>query len=116
MRHALISTSIAAALMATFTAATPAAASDAAWQKQVATRIAANHSYPRAAQVRGDEGTARIRIVVDASGAVSSTSIVQSSGSEVLDREAERIITRAAPLPSPGSQVNLVVPITWSLK
>lgn len=45
-------------------------------------------AYPRAAQRLGQEGSVRLRIEVDANGAVSDVQLLESSGHELLDEAA----------------------------
>lgn len=77
--------------------------------------------YPRAAQRRNQQGTAYLRFVVDRHGKVLSYEIEHSSGHRLLDREVERIIRRARPLPAIPeglmlSQLELVVPVSFQLR
>lgn len=96
--------------------ATPAFAQSADWQKQVARLIASKQTYPRAAQDRGEEGTARVKVYVGASGAVERTELVATSGSAALDREALIAPTRVGALPAPtGGATTVVLPFTWKL-
>lgn len=87
------------------------------WTTKVAALIAAQHNYPRSAQIRGDQGTAKIRISIDASGKISNVELIQATGSEILDREAVRIPIKLGKVPPPpnGNPAALVVPITWKL-
>lgn len=97
-------------------AATPAFAQSAGWQQAVARQIASKQTYPRAAQMRGDEGTAKVRIYVNASGAVEKTEMVTPSGSSVLDREALSLPAKAGNLPAPpGGATAVILPLTWKL-
>lgn len=101
------------------TMAAPAlAAQGRDWHAQVMKLIAANFSYPRSAQLRGEEGTARIRITINASGRLASIELVQPSGSAILDREAVRIPAKVGSFPPPPGRatVSLVVPISFRLK
>ncbi|BEV01887.1 energy transducer TonB [Novosphingobium olei] len=94
----------------------PAAAQPAAWIAQVARAIAAKQTYPRTAQMRGEEGTARVKVFISASGAVEKTELVAPSGSSTLDREALALPSRAGTLPPPpGGATTVTVPITWKL-
>jgi len=61
--------------------ASPAMAQSADWMKSVARAIAAKQTYPRTAQMRGEEGTARVKVYISASGAVERTEMVSPSGS-----------------------------------
>ena len=78
--------------------------------------LASKQDYPRAAQMRGDEGTAKIKLDIATDGSVAAVALVQPSGSAVLDREALALVRRvgAFPLP-PGGSASLVVPLTWKM-
>jgi len=94
----------------------PVQAQSADWIKQVARAIAAKQTYPRTAQMRGEEGTARVKVYIGASGSVERTELVGPSGSSTLDREALALPARAGVLPAPpGGATTVTVPITWKL-
>ncbi len=96
--------------------ATPAFAQPAAWQQAVARAIASKQTYPRAAQMRGDEGTVKVKVYVSASGAVEKTELVAPSGSSVLDREALALPTKVGTLPAPpGGAAAVILPLTYKL-
>jgi protein TonB len=96
--------------------ATPALANAPEWQRQVARQIAAKQTYPRTAQMRGEEGTARVRVFVAASGAVERTELVAPSGSAALDREALALPAKVGALPAPpGGPTSVTLPLTWKL-
>ena len=96
--------------------AVPAMARSVDWQKKVATKIVAQQVYPRVAQMRGQQGTAKVRLSINAAGAVESVELATSSGSPVLDREAMDLVRRAGPYPAPpGGAAVVTVPITWRL-
>jgi periplasmic protein TonB len=95
---------------------TVAAAQSADWIKSVAHAIAAKQTYPRSAQMRGEEGTVKVKIFISASGAIERTELVAPSGSSTLDKEALALPVRAAQVPAPPSgATSVVVPITWKL-
>ena len=95
---------------------TPALAQPAAWQQAVARLVASKQTYPRAAQMRGDEGTAKVKVYVSASGAIEKTEIVSPSGSSVLDREALSLPAKAGNFPAPpGGATSIILPLTWKL-
>ena len=104
---------VTAALLATspvFAAATPE------WTAKARQLIAAKQDYPRSAQMRGDEGTAKIKIVVGADGAVASVDLVQPSGSPVLDKEALAVPRKVGTFPAPpGGGAEITVPLTWKM-
>jgi protein TonB len=95
----------------------PAHADDAGWRKKVAALIGANYSYPRSAQLRGEQGSARVKITFSSAGKVVSVDLIQSTGSAILDREAVRIPMKVAAFPAPptGSAANVVLPIIWRI-
>ncbi len=96
--------------------ATPVMAQSVDWQKQVARIIAAKQTYPRVAQDRGEQGTARVKVYVGANGAVERTELIATSGSAPLDREAMMLPTKVGMLPAPaGGATTIVLPLTWKL-
>lgn len=112
-----LSASLAAlALAGGVLSASPASAQSADWLKSVARAIASKQTYPRTAQMRGEEGTAKVKVFISASGAVERTELVVPSGSSTLDREALALPARAGTLPAPpGGPTSITVPITWKL-
>lgn len=111
MVRKLILTSVAIA------AASPVSAQSAGWDRQVKSLIASEHSYPRAAQARGEEGTAKVKVVVSGAGKLVAAEVVESSGSSILDREAVKIIQKVSSFPAPpgGADATIVVPLGWKL-
>src|SRR5205809_3992181 len=91
------------------------ATNDAGWRSKVAQLIKANYTYPRSAQLRGEHGSARIKIAISSSGKILSVDLLQSTGSAILDREAVRMPMKVGSFLSPptGNNVELVYPITW---
>src|SRR5690606_7850614 len=79
------------AMSVAFTFGFGGSATAADWKSTVTRLIAAQHSYPRSAQIRGDEGIAKVRINIDAGGKITGVELVQPTGSQILDREAVRI-------------------------
>ncbi|HEX3754733.1 MAG TPA: TonB family protein [Rhizomicrobium sp.] len=76
--------------------------------------------YPYEARIRREQGTVRLRFSIDRSGHVLSYDVVDSSGSASLDAESRTMIQRADPFPPapanfPGSKIDLVVPLVFSL-
>lgn len=77
--------------------------------------------YPSRAQRRRQEGTVLLRFVVDRNGKVLSYRIERTSGHVLLDREVEKLIRRAAPLPAMPeeltlSRLELVVPVSFAMR
>jgi len=95
----------------------PAHAIDPAWQNKVGQLIGASFSYPRSAQLRGEQGDAKIKVAISGTGKVLSVDLVKSSGSAILDREAVRIPMKVSSYPAPpnGTTTNLVFPISWRI-
>lgn len=86
------------------------------WVKSVARAIAAKQTYPRVAQMRGEEGTAKVKLFVSANGAIERTELVGHSGSTTLDKEALAFPIREVQLPAPpGGATTVTIPITWKL-
>jgi protein TonB len=113
MKHAV---KFAVAALALAAGAAPALAQSAGWTQQVARIIASKQTYPRTAQMRGEEGTAKVKVYVSATGAVEKTELVSPSGSSTLDHEATSVPTRVGTLPAPpGGATTLTVPMTWKL-
>jgi protein TonB len=100
-------------------AATGAAqAADPAWQRKVAQLISANYAYPRSAVLRGEQGSARVKIAFSGAGKILSVDLVKSTGSAILDREAVRIPRKVAAYPAPptGSNTDAIFPIEWRIQ
>jgi len=77
--------------------------------------------YPRRAQRRRQEGTALLYFVMDRDGHVLDYRIEESSGFGLLDREVERMIERAQPLPRmpeemQQARLELMVPVQFFLR
>ena len=104
------------ALAAFGLAASPVLAQSATWPQQVARIVASKQTYPRTAQMRGEEGTAKVKIYVYAGGTIERAELVAASGSATLDREALSLPTKVGSLPPPpGGPTSLTLPITWRL-
>lgn len=112
-----IATAAALLLGATFAGAGSVLAQSADWQKQVAKLIVENQSYPRSAQVKKEEGTAKVKVTMDSSGKITAVEVVQPTSSDILNREAEKIMQKIGAFPAPpgGAPMSLVIPITWRL-
>ena len=93
------------------------ASADPGWKRKVGQLISANYSYPRSAQLRGEQGEAKIKIAISGTGKVLSVNLIQSSGSAILDREAVRIPNKVSSYPAPpgGANTEIVFPISWRI-
>lgn len=92
----------------------------ARYLRSVRKRLEEVKRYPRLARRRGTEGTTTIAIDINRDGRPSKVAISSSSGSELLDIEAEEMVERAAPFdPLPTeveeSSLRIVVPVSFNL-
>lgn len=76
--------------------------------------------YPRIAQMRGWQGTVRVQLELDANGNITQSAIKESSGYEVLDKQALEMVRKATPLPQPpdilrNRAFSILVPVTFKL-
>jgi periplasmic protein TonB len=90
------------------------------WQSSVSKHLQHYKRYPSAAQLRSEEGEVLLSFSIDRSGHVLARHIERSSGHTDLDEEVLDLIKRADPLPAlpaniPGTQLNLTVPIRFSM-
>lgn len=105
---------ISAALSAMAMMVSPAHADD--WISSVKRAVASKQTYPRTAQMRGEEGTAQVKIFITAAGKIQKAELVGSSGSSALDKEAVSMMTRVDHVPAPPAGTDSVVlPLTWKL-
>lgn len=91
------------------------------WEALLLAAINRVKRYPNEASRKHQQGTVKIRFVVDRRGRVFSVNLVQSSGFPSLDAEALSLPRRAAPLPRPPAQlasqhIELTVPIEFFVK
>lgn len=83
--------------------------------------IAKHKQYPKVAQIRGWQGEATVELQIDGSGNMLSSKIHDSSGYEVLDKQALEMVKKASPFPSPpdalrGRTFNILVPVSFRLE
>ncbi|HIJ61727.1 MAG TPA: energy transducer TonB [Rhodospirillaceae bacterium] len=84
-------------------------------------RIERYKRYPYEAKRTQREGTAVVRFSIDRSGRLLAARLEVPSGIESLDYEALALMARAEPFPEPpadvpGQNVELIVPIQFTLK
>lgn len=105
-----------ALIAATLVASAVPAFAQSDWQRSVARILASRQTYPHMAQMRGEEGTAKVKVYIAANGAVEKTELVAPSGSASLDKEAIALPTKVGNLPAPpAGATTVVVPLTWKL-
>jgi protein TonB len=83
--------------------------------------FAKHRQYPRIAQMRGWQGTVRVQLELDANGSITSSTVSESSGFEVLDNQALEMVKKASPLPPPPEVLrnrafSIMVPVTFRLE
>lgn len=78
------------------------------WASQIRRAIERRKRYPRKAQSRGERGTATISVTINRAGALLGTTLVSSTGSQLLDSAALNAVSSArlpaAPSELPGNQ------------
>ncbi|MCP1762570.1 TonB family protein [Bradyrhizobium japonicum] len=90
-----------------------------AWKRQVSNRLASKRIYPRNSPAEG--GTAKVLLVLDRTGNLISSALVESTGSSELDSAALAMVEAAAPFPEPPAQIeddslHLTAPIVFRAK
>jgi periplasmic protein TonB len=91
------------------------------WQTSLVRQLQRFKRYPPGAQARKEEGVVLLNFSLDRNGHVIARSIAKSSGYADLDSEVLAMIERAEPLPAfpqsmPQAQLDLTVPIRFSLR
>lgn len=87
----------------------------------LAREFAKHKQYPRIAQMRGWQGTVRVKLEVDANGTVTSSTISESSSFEALDKQALEMVKKASPLPLPPETLRhrpftITIPVVFRLE
>lgn len=86
------------------------------WTRSVTHLFASKQTYPSTAQMRGEEGTAKVKVYIGADGVVQKAELVSGSGSAILDKEALSVPTKVGKVPAPpAGATTLTVPMTWKL-
>jgi TonB family protein len=91
---------------------------DANYQGLVAARLARFKRFPPDARRRREQGRALVSFTIDSSGRATSIRLVQGTGFAILDEEAQAMVRRASPFPSPpgGVATSFSAPVTFHLK
>ena len=101
-------------------APTPLPAVDmAAYAATIRSQVDRKKRYPRRAQRLGTSGVATITVTIDSAGKLTAPPhLTTSSGSDLLDREAVRMATAAAPFPRPpsGAPATIVIPVRFAIR
>lgn len=82
--------------------------------------IAKHKSYPKIAQMRGQQGDVLLDLKLDGSGNVLSAKVKESSGFDSLDKQALEMVRKASPFPAPPEALrnrnfNITVPVSFKL-
>jgi protein TonB len=82
--------------------------------------IAKHKSYPKIAIRRGWQGKVILNLEIDGNGNVLSAKVRDSSGHAALDKEAIKMVKKAAPFPKPpvalqSQRFNIIVPVSFKL-
>lgn len=91
-----------------------------AYAARIRSWLYAHKVYPRRARMRREEGTVRVRFVIDRAGMLIEGHIIESSGRASLDEEADAMMQRASPYPKaprdvPGDRIEFTAPIEFAL-
>lgn len=83
--------------------------------------ISKHKKYPKIAAMRNWQGEAIVELELDGNGKLKSKKITQSSGYEVLDKQALEMVEKALPLPAPpdtlrGISFTITVPVPFKLE
>ncbi|MBM3351160.1 MAG: energy transducer TonB [Betaproteobacteria bacterium] len=83
--------------------------------------ISKHKKYPKIAQMRGWQGEVIIEIQVDGNGHLKSKKVEQSSGYEILDKQALEMVEKALPFPVPpealrSNSFTITVPVPFKLE
>lgn len=91
------------------------------WQNNLAAHLERRKRYPRAAQIRGQQGVPWVSFTMDRQGKVQDVKLHRPSGVEVLDREVIALVKRAQPLPippenTPDRALSVTVPVAFFIQ
>jgi protein TonB len=94
------------------------AAQTASWRGQVLSHLLRYKQYPSAAREKGIQGQPVVAFSLAGSGAVTSVSLVRSSGASILDEAAVAMVWRASPFPRnpAGAGANFSAPLNFNLR
>jgi protein TonB len=87
----------------------------------VSSAVARKKVYPRMALMRHWQGTTQLKLQVGADGSTKALSIARSSGFEILDEQAMKMVKEAMPLPNlpdalRGQEFVLDIPVAFKLQ
>ena len=93
----------------------------AQWQGALSAHLMRHGRFPSAVRDHARDRQVLVRFQLDGRGNVITAAVAESSGSELLDAEAEAMIRRASPMPVPPQQVtsealDLMVPVRFKAR
>jgi protein TonB len=71
--------------------------------------------YPERAREMGWQGKVKVSFVISSNGFVQDIRILESSGVEILDKNAVETVKKASPFPRPPVAAQLIIPISYRL-
>lgn len=91
-----------------------------AYKNALWSSIAKHKNYPRIAKMRGWQGDVILELSLDGNGQLLKKSVIKSSGYDVLDEEALRMVEKAVPFAIPptalrGNNFTIRVPVPFKL-
>lgn len=91
------------------------------YHSQLSSWLKKHKRYPRRAKKRKQEGTVKIRFTINRSGKLIDYKIIESSGHPLLDKAAENMLKKSAPMPQlpntfTGQLLSLEIPVAFSIK
>lgn len=87
-----------------------------AYSDMVQGMIEENKTYPYMARRKGQQGLVIMSLTVNPDGTEKEIALATSSGSSILDREAEKLVRSVMPLTNDsGSELTLLIPIRYRL-
>ena len=90
------------------------------WQRALMTKVAKKTPYPRSAIAREIEGSAKVKVTIDRTGAILNFEIIKLTGESVLDKVIPKVMNKLAPVPVPPAalpdkNLTFVIPLGWRL-
>ncbi|MBV6488792.1 MAG: TonB family protein [Pseudorhodoplanes sp.] len=91
---------------------------DTNYRGLVAAHLARYKQFPADARSRGQQGSVTISFSLSGSGSVNAVRLVRGSGVPSIDQEAQAMVRRASPFPSPpdGHAMSFTVPVSFHLR
>ncbi len=88
-----------------------------AYQSTLSSKLEKNKTYPMMARRRGMEGTVKMKLVIAPNGSLVESQVVASSGHDVLDNEALKLVRSVFPIKhNADKQISVVVPVMYKLQ